>query len=428
MHRTLTPPTPPTRRRVLGALTALTALPLAAALPGCGGSPAPAAAVPPPASPPPAPSDVPAEWQPLYDTLSAQIASADAYWAARPVRQPMPAFSAALLSANTNAGRRLLQPDAVASSLLLLDALAALGLREVNIDIQLPFVLPVFGADHVGYRDFYLQLFAAIRARGMRASVELGTTFNDGGFSDVSYDYRTRTEQQYRDDLREQALWVATALAPSHLTLSNEPDTQRQNTGIAFTPAFWADVMGRTARAVRAAAPGVPLSAGTGTWLTAGYVDALLALPELDGIDLHLYPLANDWATGAVESVGQRCRAAGKSLRFSEAWLYKASPAELGQNIAAAADVFKRDVFAFWQPLDIRFLQLAARIARGSGAASFNFFWTTYLYGALGWDASLRDLPYSELARRAVAAAAPSIVARTPNALGQALARIASGL
>ncbi|MCU0950647.1 MAG: hypothetical protein MUC68_06200 [Burkholderiaceae bacterium] len=372
-------------------------------------------------------STVPAQWQPLYDTLSTQIATAEAYWAARAIRNPAPAFSAALLSANTNAGRRLLQPDAVAGSLVLLDALAALGLREVNIDIQLPFVLPAIGADYVGYRDFYTQLFAAIRARGMRASVELGTTFNDGGFSDVSYDYRTKSMQQYRDDLRAQAVWIATALAPSHLTLSNEPDTQRQNTGIAFTPALWADIMGSTAGAVRAAAPSVPLSAGTGTWLTAGYVDALLALPELDGIDLHLYPIANDWATAAIDAVAQRCRDAGKSLRFSEAWLYKASQAELGQNIASAADVFKRDVFAFWQPLDIRFLQLATRIARGSGAASFNFFWTTYLFGALGYDVTLNDLPYSELARRAVAAAAPNIAARTPNALGQALARIAAG-
>jgi hypothetical protein len=230
----------------------------------------------------------------------------------------------------------------------------------------------------------------------------------------------------FRDDLRDQSTWIASNLRPDSLSIINEPDTQQKNTGVAFTPALWADLNSTVARAVWLVAPAQSLGADTGTCNTAGYMDRLLAIPELDYISLHLYPLQNGWSTTAIDAVAQSARAAGKEIGFGEAWLYKAGSAELGADIASAADLFARDVFSFWQPLDIRFIQMCAKLARAIGPRFFSFFWTRNFYGSVTYDDSTKGLAPAELFRRINAAAGPNVAANTPNEVGLAAGDAAS--
>lgn len=286
--------------------------------------------------------------------------------------------------------------------------------------------MPRIGPDVAGYRAFYVALMGEIRARGLRVGVEMGTTF-DEVFSDVVFDYRGQPYAVLRDDLRAQAQWIATELRPDTLSLINEPDTQQKNTGIAFTSELWADLVDHAARGVRVVAPALALGAGTGSWNAARYAAALLALPALDFYDVHVYPLQYGWAATALDVLARDTRSAGKALAVGEAWLYKANAGELAGDIAAAADVFARDVFAFWQPLDIAFLRLAGAFARAAGPAFFSFFWTRSFYGALDWDATTQNLPPGELFRRLAAIAGANVARDAPNAVGLAAADLIAG-
>lgn len=135
---------------------------------------------------------------------------------------------------------------------------------------------------------------------------------------------------------------------------------------------------------------GVRLGAGAGTWDDITYFKALSRIPELDYLDLHIYPIQRDFVMNRVTQVAEMAYRHNKTVSIGEAWLYKVSERELGRISPVKA--FARDVYSFWQPLDIMFLETVISLSHRVQADFCSFFWMKYLYGYLDYNAQTKNL------------------------------------
>src|SRR5262249_27795390 len=128
------------------------------------------------------PSGVPAEFQDLYTSLQASLdafnKTLDARW--NGAKAPV-VFSAELLTANSNRGQQLLASDALPGVRLELDRLKALGVRGVVFNVSFPLLYAPFHqwshTDGAAYLDFFRQVTAEARTRGMKVAIETGPMF-----------------------------------------------------------------------------------------------------------------------------------------------------------------------------------------------------------------------------------------------------------
>lgn len=80
-----------------------------------------------------------------------------------------------------------------------------------------------------------------------------------------------------------------------------------------------------------------------------------------------------------------------------EAWLYKTVKGEGTGAIAATADIFRRDMYSFWSPLDQKFLTTLVKFARVEGIEFISPFWSHYLYSYIDYSPALESKTYAEL-------------------------------
>ncbi|HWQ28428.1 MAG TPA: hypothetical protein VNN12_05340 [Dehalococcoidia bacterium] len=336
-----------------------------------------------------------------------------------------PLLAAELLPANGNRGAELLQPGAMEGVRLYLDALQRLGARGVNLSI----VFPLFGEQEPRreeYVAFYREVVAECRRRGLTVGVEMGPAFAGTPYSTLSVDYSAFTPQSYLDARLRQAALAAHALEPDYLTLAEEQDTERMLTGLDLTVDDYVAML-RRARAVIDPPPGVLLGAGSGSWEPPDLIDGILSETDLDFVNIHLYPLTNG-AVNYVDRVAEwatRARAARKRVMIGETWLYKASVQELRSGLPYD-QVFARDVFSFWAPLDALHIETVHALARATGIEYVSFFWSKFFFAYLDYGASPAAAG-ADLMRLSNAAAVQAIVERRLTASGEAFRRAAGG-
>jgi hypothetical protein len=184
-------------------------------------------------------------------------------------------------------------------------------------------------------------------------------------------------------------------IRPDFLTILSEPDTQARNTGLAFSPSEFAATVRYVAKDL--GQTGVKLGAGAGTWSSADYFKALAVIPELDYIDFHIYPVHYGLASDRVLKAAEAAQAKGKRVSIGEAWLYKVSGREFDR--ASPVEAFRRDAFAFWQPLDGNFIQLVVNLARTINAQFCSFFWMQRLYSYVDYTLETDRLTYEQLSK-----------------------------
>ncbi len=161
---------------------------------------------------------------------------------------------------------------------------------------------------------------------------------------------------------------------------------------------------------------GVQVGAGTGTWDDLAYMQSLALNTTVDYLDMHIYPISRDYLVDRALSIGDIARRANKKLVIGESWLNKARDQELrGQAIAAAPVIFGRDVFSFWAPLDVAFLETIMKLSHYQKIEFTSFFWSRYFFGNLEYTDATRRLPPSELFRLANQAAARNMMANPPQ-------------
>ena len=343
---------------------------------------------------------VPNSYQDLYSSLQGQLdkfyATVSAGWNGS---QPNVDFSGALLTANANRGTEMLAPGAFDGVQMELRQLQARGLKAVTLSIGFPILSQDFlkfngdPEDYQGFLGFYQQVSQQAHSMGLKVIVESGILFT-GAYSansglNVSDYYKSLSTAQYLAGRAQMAALVASELQPDYLSLGAEPDTEAQISGQSMlnSPGGFAGMISNIVKTVRAAAPGIPLGAGTGTWVrdAPDYVSSL-AGTGLDYIDLHIYPVNFQFLNSAI-SLADLAHTLGKDVAISEAWLLKERDSEFTTvDVASNPKIFARDAFSFWAPLDQEFLAGLTRFAYWKELKFASAFWTKYFWAYLDYN------------------------------------------
>ena len=370
---------------------------------------------------------VPERYRALYDNLSEALSTwEDRLDAMEDIAGGPTIFGAELLPANGNRGAALLQPSTMAGVRLYLDRLQELGVAGVTIQISDPLLWPDYPQSDE-YAAFFAQVADDVRSRGLTLLVETGPAFTGTSFSSISFDWASLSLADYWAGRRVQLERIADEIRPDYLSLGGEPSTEAMLTGFDIDVDEHLDFVRQTAVAVDRSS-GVRVGSGSGSWEDPEYARRLAAEPQLDFYSLHIYPLTNgatDYIQRAAEAAGL-ARAAGKPVVVGEAWLYKATPEELRGRIDYG-DVYARDPYSFWQPLDARFVELMVRLTRAWGVEYVSFFWSGFFFDYLDYDETLPGLPLPGLLQRLNREQADSLEAGRISETGRALREMLGG-
>ena len=143
---------------------------------------------------------------------------------------------------------------------------------------------------------------------------------------------------------------------------------------------------------------------------------------------MHIYPLATPRLDllAAARHMVDVARRHHKEVVVGEAWLYKASAAEVAGGVDFVS-VIPRDSLAYWAPLDAGYIDTIARFAARHGISFVSFYWAQFLFGYPALEATSASDP-----RRALtasnAAAAVAINAHDTTPAGRAFRRNAARL
>jgi hypothetical protein len=371
------------------------------------------------------PIEVPAAFQPLYQELQARLEAARSDFAARVAPGGPPSLVIELLVANGNRGEDLLRPDTQGTTRLFLDRFKELGATGVALQIVYPLLDKNYPR-HDEYLDFYRTVAREVRQRGLTLIVETGPPFSGTEFSPLQVDYSGKTPESYLQERLEQASIVAHEIQPDYLTLAEEQATERMLTGLDISTDSYIEFL-RSARSVIDPPTGVKLGAGSGSWEGPDLVQRVTRETSLDFVDIHIYPLSSgftdylqvtaDWAMAAG--------AAGTEVVIGEAWLYKTSVKELQGGIGYQ-EVYGRDAYSFWQPLDVLFMQTVVELGRAAGVRYLSFFWSRYLFAYVDYDQISPGMAKAELQQAANLASWNALVQGELSATGKEFQRLAS--
>jgi hypothetical protein len=363
----------------------------------------------------PVPGQVPEPYRAIYRELESELSQLDPILKAPWGRKSGPtAFGVELLVANSNRGADLLNAQVLQATALTLDRLKQIGVKSVSLSIHYPILTRSF-PETPAYLEFYRKVAAEVRQRGLLLVVEMGTMSGAPEVGRPAADYSGLTREHFNAGLREMAAALIADIHPDYLTVLSEPDTQARNTGLAFSASQFAATV---KSAVRGLEPGSTwLGAGAGSWLALDYFKALADIPELNYLDLHIYPIQLGFASTRVLKATEAAKARGKRVAIGEAWLYKISSREFGQ--INPEEAFARDGYSFWQPLDERFVATVVNLAHTIEAEFCAFSGMDLLYAYVDYTPETSRLAPMQLMQVRRAAAAEKILAGTLSSTGE---------
>jgi hypothetical protein len=307
---------------------------------------------------------VPKRYQPLYSELDAALTRFEQRLP--PAADTRPLRAAVLTAARCAGSEEMLQPARREALALELTALRNVGGDAAILEVCYPLLTPAFH-DARPYLEHYANLANEVRLHGLKLVVRhtlLPATAARPGLQR----YWTRLSRaRFAAEHLDESRAILYALQPDYLTL--QADRGAQPAGRRLQPQEWSRMLRNAAERLRGDAAGMDilLGAGIGPEADAALLDLLARAPGLDYLDLQVYP---PWWAGQDQferllGWPARIRAADPARRviLSETWLHK-----LGRNEQArppsAEQLRAREAFAFWAPLDRRYLELVGRLAR----------------------------------------------------------------
>ena len=365
---------------------------------------------------------VPDEYRPLANELDAAMAAFRADLSGkRPKDARPPVISAELLTANGNQGPTLLDPTALDRNRFLLDALEQLGARGVAVDIPYPLLAPTFPR-HDEYLAFYKAVADDVRGRGMKLLIETQVVFTGTPYSPLDIDYSAMPLDEFLAGRTAQTVLIAHELRPDYLAFTTEQATDAMLTRQPVTTDRYVQFVDDTVAAV-GDAPGVRLGAGSGSWESEEFVRRIATRTTLDFVDIHVYPLAVPGRNllEVARHMARIARANGKQVVIGEAWLYKASKAELAGGLDFTS-ALPRDSLSFWAPYDADFVRTIGALARSEGVSLVIFYWAQYLF-AYPEPAATSATDGRAALQASNAAAAAAILAGERTRVGRAFRR-----
>ena len=328
----------------------------------------------------------PAEFQTVFDFLESRLSEKlRGLPAADDLPESGPFIGAELSIANGNRGEVLQQPSALPAVRLYLDRLQAAGVTGVTIQIPDP-LLTALDMDSLSYLEFFRLTVEEAHARKLRVLVETGPVFPDPQYSNVEVDWSQISREEYFEKRRLQLVVIAREVKPDYLSLGNEPESEQRITGLDFSAEEYRQFLARTVAEI-GSPPDMLLGGGTATWEDPAFREAFLQTEGLQFYNIHIYPVVSPEADhlDILLQSADLAKAAGRKVIVGEAWLYKTTPSELESDISYE-EVYMRDVYSFWQPLDILFLRTMIRLARAQEFEYLSFFWSGYFFGYLDYD------------------------------------------
>ncbi len=336
--------------------------------------------VPTPPTPPPPPSGY---CSTIYSELSGDLEAFNILLTVPPLWKPIAGgptvFAANLQQADGNVGPSLSGSYYMAGVLTQLQELKATGVKGIAIQVGFPVLYePFYGsqANMQPYVNFYSQVAQAVKSAGLKLIVENDVLLSndvEAGWTNLPSFYSSLSWTEYMAARATMAATVASTMQPDYLVLSEEPDSEANQTGQPNmnTPADAAQMISGEITAVRALKLPTKLGAGFGNWLgTTGinslvnYITSYVALP-LDYIDFHLYPINTEAVASLIDNtlvIASMAAAAGKPVAMSEGWAWKMENSEFG--VMTGQDFRARDPFSFFAPIDAQFLQTLQALAK----------------------------------------------------------------
>ncbi len=324
-----------------------------------------------------------------------------------------------LAFANGNIGEALLTPQIMERNKLLLDRLQAIGVKGVVLAVKYPLLDASFPRS-AEYLQFFKTIVEEAHKRGIKVLTECGVIFAGTPYSPLQMDWSKYTSESLMKGMQDQLILTAREVKPDYLLMANEPTTEEMLTGLKFTPEAWSTFLTSTAARIDRSS-GILVGAGVGTWEDPSYFNQVMQVEGLDFIDLHIYPMGRDAVLlDRALSYAQQARSAGNRVTISEASLYKAAPQEMGKSAYTSyAEIYDRDVYSFWSPLDERFTQDIINLADATQMDFISFFWTRYFFAYLDYDTTPHNQSTQEINRQINQATSKAVQDGSLSTLGQ---------
>ncbi len=302
-------------------------------------------------------------------------------------------FAAELLTANANRGTALLAPQTIQGVIANLNALQSLGVQGVTVAVSYPLYTPSF-PDYAQYVSFYKSVAEQVRSRGMKLNVKAGPIFSGTPFSSVNAGYAGLTFDTYVAAKKQMIQAIINDLHPDYLNLGTEPDVEYQLTNLTqlLTPDGYYSYVSNILNGLNKSQ--TKIGVGIGTWNSIAYVQKYVTDPQIDTITLHVYPVyGNNFNT--MVQVGQLASQHGKKIVLDEAWCSKSVKPE-GGSVAASSDIFRRDSFGFWVPIDQQFLKVIVKFSQVYSVDYVSPFWSWFFFGYINYSGQNANLSYSD--------------------------------
>ena len=294
----------------------------------------------------------------------------------------------------------------------------------MEVTVNYPLLTPDFPRSDE-YIQFYRRIAQEVKRRGMTLFAKVEAAFVDPAVGSGVVDYSGITFDIFREGKRQQIETVLREMQPDFLTISMEPHTVVANTGLTELRE-----PGRTTDLVSLLLDGLDggetlIGAGAGTWEDPEFIEQLSENTNRDYIDLHIYPLGTpftDFLQRAIDYADIANRN-GKMVVLGETWLFKSSEKELtsgGSEAAINTDIFRRDVYSFWEPLDQKFIEMLTKLGHYKQFEFVSLFWSRYLFGYLDIAKTDTSLDTNALLGLANQAAVENLIAGEFSGTGQA--------
>jgi len=337
---------------------------------------------------------VPQKYKSVYDAYVAGLKRYNAYLDRNAGnKQNAVTFGAELLAANSNRGEALLEPRALRSIEITLDRFKEMGIRGVTIAIGYP-ILTDDAPHSKEYLEFYKSVAEKVHEKGMIVCVKLHVLFSGTVFSPVKADFSNLTIEMLAQKKRLMAELVINEMAPEYLTLGGEPDTEAKLTGNKKLddPDMYAGMVRTILKDLRKG--NALVGVGQGAWVTPEFAKAY-AKADVDFINIHMYPFGKK-VLDVLNQIVTTAKESNKRLILDECWLYKMLPGERS-GIASAADIYRRDIYGFWEPTDELFLEAMAKLASQHNIEYLSPFWSHCFFAHRDYDPADEKLSYQEL-------------------------------
>src|SRR5579863_6278880 len=346
------------------------------------------------------PAPVPAAFQSLYTELGSYLSSFNATLGS-PSTYPV-LYTGTLTTANGNSGPQMLSPNYLTGVQLELQGLKAMGFQAVMFELPFTVLYQPFytyignAAQYQQFVNFYTQVASMVRAAGMKMVIENDTAWPSGIWSnwpELTAYYATLDWTQYQQARAQTAQVVAQVMHPDYLVLMEEPDTEAGITGqtnvntVSGATEMVSLMLGGLKKQ---GITGIQVGAGMGSWYPQylALTQSLAALP-LNFIDMHVYLINNGFLNNAV-TIASTAAAAGKPITMTECWLYKIRDSEV--NVLNYNEIWARNAFTFWEPLDTDFLNTMQKLANYSHMHFLAPFYSFYFRTALPYESSTENL------------------------------------